>query len=55
MRIEDIFNWGDKKIKQEVIEFIQSEGVTVVLCDGGDKVGELEIISKYDISLIIVK
>jgi len=47
LRIEDIFNWGDKKIKQEVIEFIQSEGVTVVLCDGGDKVGELEIISKY--------
>jgi len=29
------------------MNFIQQEGVTIVLCDGGYKIGEFNILSKY--------
>lgn len=46
VRIENIFNHDYSQIKQEVIDFIQSEGTTIVLCDGGWKIGEFRLFSK---------
>jgi cephalosporin hydroxylase len=46
VRIEDIF--GDyKDIPLEIKNYVSSEGVTLVLCDGGWKIGEFNILSKY--------
>jgi cephalosporin hydroxylase len=47
VRVEDIFldNWTS--IVPYVENFIKSEGVTVVLCDGGWKIGEFNLLSKY--------
>lgn len=47
LRIEDIFDWNNETIKKEVSDFINEDGVTLVLCDGGDKKSEFKIISKY--------
>jgi cephalosporin hydroxylase len=46
VRVEDIF--GDfSEIPTNIKEFIQSEGVTIVLCDGGWKIGEFNLLSKF--------
>jgi FtsJ-like methyltransferase len=47
IRIENIFNKSYSTVKQEIIDFINEDGVTVILCDGGNKVGEFNILSKY--------
>jgi cephalosporin hydroxylase len=47
VRIEDIFTDNYQKVKQEVINFIQQDGVTVVLCDGGNKIGEFNVLSNF--------
>ena len=47
LRIDDIFYWDEKQIKKYVVDFIREEGITLVLCDGGDKVTEFEILSKF--------
>jgi len=47
VRVEDIFNGDFSSVNQEVIDFIQSDGVTIVLCDGGYKIGEFNILSNY--------
>jgi len=44
-RLENIFD-GDN-VDTEVIEYIQSEGTTVVLCDGGNKIFEFRVLSEY--------
>lgn len=44
IRIENIFS---STISDDVIEFIQSGGVTLVLCDGGNKQNEFNVLSKY--------
>ena len=46
VRVENIFNEDWTNVKQDVIDFIQQEGVTIVLCDGGWKIGEFKIFSK---------
>ena len=46
VRVENIFNEDWTNVKQDVIYFIQQEGVTIVLCDGGWKIGEFKIFSK---------
>lgn len=46
IRVENIFNNDWTSIKQEVIDYVQSPGVTIVLCDGGWKIGEFRIFSK---------
>lgn len=47
-RIENIFNDNySSVINPEVIEFVQSEGTTIVLCDGGFKTGEFQIFSEF--------
>jgi hypothetical protein len=54
LRVENIFvNELDKTINafsgmdSEVINYIQQEGTTIVLCDGGWKIGEFNLISNY--------
>ena len=47
VRVENIFDVDYSFIKQEVIDFIQQDGITIVLCDGGDKVREFNILSNY--------
>jgi hypothetical protein len=47
VRIEDIFTENYQGVKQEVIDFIRQDGVTVVLCDGGNKIGEFNVLSNF--------
>lgn len=47
VRVENVFDSNYQSVKQEVIDFIQQDGVTLVLCDGGNKVGEFNILSDY--------
>lgn len=51
IRIENIFNekctdLNDLKIG-DVLNFIKDDGVTIILCDGGNKKNEFNILSKY--------
>lgn len=47
VKVENVFDSNYQSVKQEVIDFIQQDGVTIVLCDGGNKVGEFNILSNY--------
>ena len=47
VRVENVFGDNFDSVNQEVIDFIKGDGVTIVLCDGGNKVGEFNILSKY--------
>ena len=47
LRIENIFNGDYTEVKQEVIDFIQEDGTTIILCDGGSKKHEFNLLSKY--------
>jgi hypothetical protein len=47
VRIENIFSENYTKLNNEVIEFVKSDGITIVLCDGGWKIGEFNLISNY--------
>jgi len=47
VRVEDVFNFVDFSVKSEVIDFIKQEGITIVLCDGGWKKGEFNLLSNY--------
>lgn len=46
VRVENIFNEDWTNVKQDVIDFVQQDGVTIVLCDGGWKIAEFKIFSK---------
>jgi len=47
VRVENIFNNDYSSVSQEIIDFIKEDGVTIVLCDGGNKVGEFNLLSNY--------
>jgi hypothetical protein len=47
IRVENIFTEGFKDFSEEVKEYIREDGTTIVLCDGGWKIGEFNVISKY--------
>ena len=47
VKVENIFNYDYTKVDSDVIEFIQKNGITIVLCDGGNKVGEFNLLSKF--------
>jgi 23S rRNA U2552 (ribose-2'-O)-methylase RlmE/FtsJ len=47
IRVENIFTENFVDMDNEVKEFIKQDGVTVVLCDGGWKIGEFNLISNY--------
>ena len=46
VRVENIFNEDWTGVKQEVVDFVQQDGTTIVLCDGGWKIGEFKVFSK---------
>ena len=48
-RIKDIFNHSYSELVEidEIKSYIQSEGTTIVLCDGGSKKNEFRILSEY--------
>lgn len=46
-RVENVFNDDYSIVKQEVIDFIQKNGTTLVLCDGGNKISEFNLLSNY--------
>lgn len=46
-RIENVFNADYTTCSQDVIDYIQSEGKTLVLCDGGNKIKEFNLLSNY--------
>lgn len=47
IRIENIFGDNYSSIPYEVIEYVQSDGLTLILSDGGSKKDEFRILSKY--------
>lgn len=47
VRIENVFTDDYSSVKQEVIDYIQQEGVTLILCDGGYKIGEFNLLANY--------
>ena len=47
VRIENIFYNDYTSCNQEVIDCIQKTGTTIVLCDGGNKIKEFNLLSKY--------
>jgi len=47
LRVENIFNSDFTEVKEEVVDFIQEDGLTIVLCDGGYKIGEFNLLSNY--------
>ncbi len=46
VRVENIFNDDWTGVKLEVENFIKEDGITIVLCDGGWKIGEFRVLSK---------
>lgn len=47
VRIENTFSNNYTSVDQFVIEFIRSSGTTIVLCDGGSKKQEFNLLSNY--------
>jgi predicted O-methyltransferase YrrM len=47
LKIENVFKENYTEVKQEVIDYIKEDGTTLILCDGGNKVGEFNLLSNY--------
>jgi hypothetical protein len=47
IRVENIFSENFSDMYDEVKDYINGDGVTIVLCDGGWKIGEFNLISNY--------
>jgi hypothetical protein len=47
VRVENVFNHHYTEVKQEVIDFINQDGITLILCDGGSKIHEFNLLSDY--------
>ena len=47
VRVENIFLDNYTRVKEEVSQFIQQEGRTLVLCDGGSKIDEFKALSGF--------
>ncbi len=47
IRVENIFSDNYQEVDGEVIEYIKQDGLTIVLCDGGNKIEEFKLLSKY--------
>jgi hypothetical protein len=47
IRVENIFNENYESCDQEVINYINQDGLTVVLCDGGSKIREFNLFAKH--------
>jgi len=46
VRVEDIFN-DYQDIPNEIKNFIKQDGLTIILCDGGDKIREFKLLSHF--------
>jgi hypothetical protein len=47
LRIENVFNDDYTEVKDDIKDFIMSDGTTIVLCDGGNKKNEFNLLSKF--------
>lgn len=47
INIENIFLNDYSSIKERYINFIKQDGLTVILCDGGNKIKEFDVLSNY--------
>lgn len=47
VRVENIFNNNFTEVKSEVVDFVKQDGTTIVLCDGGWKIGEFNIFARH--------
>ena len=47
VRVENVFLDGYNYVKKEIIDYINGDGITIVLCDGGNKVAEFNLLSNY--------
>ncbi len=47
LRVENVFSDDYSEVKKEIIDFIKKDGVTLVLCDGGNKIKEFNLLSKF--------
>lgn len=47
VRVENVFSLDYQEVKKEVIDYINEDGITIVLCDGGSKKDEFNLLSKY--------
>jgi hypothetical protein len=47
IRIEDIFQPIYTAVKQDAIDYIQEDGITIVLCDGGNKIHEYNLLTPF--------
>lgn len=47
VRVENIFGGNFESMDDEVINYIRQDGITIVLCDGGYKKGEFNLISNH--------
>lgn len=47
IRVENIFTDGYASCNSEVVDYIQQDGTTIVLCDGGWKIGEFNLFAKH--------
>jgi len=47
--VGNIFNWGKRYLDkpEEIVDFLSEEGVNLILCDGGNKISEFNILAKY--------
>lgn len=47
VRKDNVFNEDYSVVDESVIKYIQQDGTTIVLCDGGYKIGEFNLLSNY--------
>lgn len=47
VRVKNVFFENYSGVEQEIIDLILEEGVSIVLCDGGHKISEFNLLSKY--------
>jgi hypothetical protein len=47
VRIVNVFSENHTVVDEEVQQFIKQDGTTIVLCDGGWKTGEFNVLAKY--------
>jgi uncharacterized UPF0146 family protein len=47
IKVENIFSPNWDSVNPEVEEYIKGDGITIVLCDGGWKIGEFKLLSTY--------
>lgn len=47
IRIKNIFDADYTRCDSEVTDYIKNDGVTIILCDGGNKIKEFNLLSKY--------